>query len=113
MRNWSSASIGYQNLAGLHAHLGALAASADAAAEALAAPAAPGTSKTSALRWPFRRGPPICAAMLAHKRPAPPSLRPKLWNKKSTLKSVTCTACAASSTLTTCAAWARPPLPAP
>jgi tetratricopeptide (TPR) repeat protein len=33
--DWHNASIGYQNLAGLHAHLGALAASADAAAEAL------------------------------------------------------------------------------
>ncbi len=36
LEDWQNASIGYQNLAGLHAHLGALAASADAAREALA-----------------------------------------------------------------------------
>ena len=36
MEDWQNASIGYQNLAELHAHLGALAASADAAREALA-----------------------------------------------------------------------------
>ena len=36
MEDWHNASIGYQNLAGLHAHLGTLAESADAAREALA-----------------------------------------------------------------------------
>ncbi|MGD9100898.1 MAG: serine protease, partial [Anaerolineae bacterium] len=36
MENWSAASIIYRNLAGLHAYLGALAASADAARQALA-----------------------------------------------------------------------------
>ncbi len=34
--DWNNASIGYQNLADLHAHLGALAASAEAAGQALA-----------------------------------------------------------------------------
>ena len=36
LEDWRNASIGYQNLAELHAHLGALAASAEAAGEALA-----------------------------------------------------------------------------
>ncbi len=36
IKDWHQASITYQNLAGLHAHLGALAASAEAAHEALA-----------------------------------------------------------------------------
>jgi len=36
MKDWRNASTGYQNLAGLHAHLGALAASADAARQSLA-----------------------------------------------------------------------------
>jgi tetratricopeptide (TPR) repeat protein len=36
LEDWSNASIGYQNLAELHAHLGALAASAEAAGQALA-----------------------------------------------------------------------------
>jgi tetratricopeptide (TPR) repeat protein len=35
-KDWLNASVGYQNLAELHAHLGALAAAADAAGEALA-----------------------------------------------------------------------------